>query len=264
MSEKKPTRIIIPRTGIATGESGPRAVYDQTSSKVMAALGKTATMRASHVEPGSALSNDALVVLRDTKADCVSQGVFKPGGVGVVISPHYESWWFADMTPTGHNVVLGPYPPDQRDTALAEEVKWLHEHNIPVCGPCRESPTGRLPTQDPAPQFLRRKPNLQHLPEGAELPRFETAELTVELDFSGVEKRVLDHYRRQILDTMVGESFAGRTVEAVNGWEHDGEDTYETDVFLERFRGSSEQRHMVVVFEPNLCAIKDANCTAVE
>lgn len=262
MSDKKPTRIIIPQTGIATGESGPRAVYDQTSSKVMAALGKTETMRASHVEPGSALSQAALAICAHDKEPPMAQraGSNQP----FEILPAYASHWFADMTPTGHNVVLGPYPPDQRDTALAEEVKWLHEHNIPVCEPCRESPTGRLPTQDPEPQFLRRKPNLQHLPEGAELPHFETAELTVELDFSGVEKRVLDHYRRQILDTLVGESFAGRTVEAVNGWEHDGEDTYETDVFLERFRGPSEQRHMVVVFEPHLCAIKDANCTAVE
>ena len=130
---EKPTRIIIPKTGIATGESQPRAVYDPMSSKVIGALGQVETMRASHVEPGSALSRDALELLYP---DFAEREEDHPRTL--VIKREYASHWFADMTPTGHDTVLGPYDPDQRDQALADEVKWLHEHNIPTCGPCTE------------------------------------------------------------------------------------------------------------------------------
>jgi hypothetical protein len=37
--------------------------------------------------------------------------------------------WQADLTPVS-GPVLGPFP--RRDEALAEEVKWLNEHKIPV------------------------------------------------------------------------------------------------------------------------------------
>ena len=136
----KPTRIIIPKTGISTGESGPRAIYDPLSSQVMGQLGSNVeTMRASHVEPGSGLSHAALSCLRN--AGCVNVGSYDESlkDYKLTIDPNYASHWFADMTPTGHDVVLGPFPPDGRDAALAREVEWLREHNIPVCGPCRES-----------------------------------------------------------------------------------------------------------------------------
>lgn len=137
MTEKK-TRIIIPRDGIASGETGPRAIYDPVSSKMLSQLGTTKTNRASHVEPGSGLSAGALLVMaNDFKQHVlIDNRPYLLGANGPIpnlsIKSEFASHWFADMTPCGHNVVLGPYPPDARDTALAEEVKWLHAHNIPV------------------------------------------------------------------------------------------------------------------------------------
>lgn len=239
----KPTRIIIPKTGIATGESQPRAVYDEMSSKVIGALGNVETMRASHVEPGSALSDEALEVLYGMAVGCVNAGVFRPGHKGFIISPHYESWWFADMTPTGYQVVLGPYPPDSRDKALADEVKWLHEHNIPTCAACTESPTGRLPSAEP---------NVQHLNEA--LPELDlTAAQAITFDFSGVEKRILEHYRQVVLDTIRANAFPTEEVESVNGWEHDGADTYECIVFIANPNGPSDRRQLSITFDPGTC-----------
>lgn len=138
MTTEKKISVIIPRDGIATGETGPRAIYDEISSKLLSTLGKTETRRASHVEPGSGLSAEALLIMaNDFKQHVLVDNrpylIAANGPIpNLSIKPEFASHWFADMTPCGHNVVLGPYPPDARDTALAAEVAWLQEHKIPV------------------------------------------------------------------------------------------------------------------------------------
>jgi hypothetical protein len=134
MSDKKKThKVIIPRAGIASGEGKPRAIYSPATSAVIGSLGTTETTRASHVEPGSGLSHKARKLL-----DSEYTEVVEVYGAPVIIREEFASHWFADMTPTGHDVVLGPYDPDKRDQALKEEVEWLNANNIPTCGPCTE------------------------------------------------------------------------------------------------------------------------------
>ena len=129
----KVTKIIIPGKIHSQGEQ-PRAIYSEATSKIMEALGNTETTRASHVEPGSELRQEALTIL-------FRNGFAKHAEID---TPHYEildeykSHWFADMTPSGHDIVLGPYPPEARDIALKEEVEWLHLHKIPSCAKSTE------------------------------------------------------------------------------------------------------------------------------
>jgi len=130
----KPTKIIVPRNGIHDGSQEVRAVYDAGVAKMLPAVGAVTTVRASHVEPGAALSQAALSHLGYEYAEIVA-------GTQWQILQKYASHWFADMTPTGHDTVLGPYNPDQRDTALETEVNWLHAHNIPTCSSCTANPT---------------------------------------------------------------------------------------------------------------------------
>ena len=90
---------------------------------MLEALGETKTHRVSHVEPGSGLSPEALQSL--TVCTMYWEGQ-------LIIQQAYENCWFADLTPTGHDVVLGPYGPEERDGALAAEIRWLREHNLPA------------------------------------------------------------------------------------------------------------------------------------
>lgn len=126
----KPTRIIIPGNGIASGVNKPRAISDEISARLMPAVGVMTTARASDIEPGQGLSQraldalDAAYVVRDA-ADGPSTGPAR-------IRPEFANHWFADMTPVAPGVVLGPWPPDSRHTALAAEVEWLHAHGIPT------------------------------------------------------------------------------------------------------------------------------------
>lgn len=137
----EPTRIIIPLNGIANGQSQPRAIYDAFSSKVMSAIGTVETQRASNVEPGSNLGQHAVMLLsREYTERILADGVTIPHELRRV-KPEYLSHWFADMTPCGHEVVLGPFQPHEKEKALAAEVQWLQDHNIPVCQRCTDSPT---------------------------------------------------------------------------------------------------------------------------
>ena len=45
---------------------------------------------------------------------------------------HVEPYngWQADMSPTGQDIILGPYK--TRKEALEAEMQWLIEHNIPT------------------------------------------------------------------------------------------------------------------------------------
>jgi len=135
----KKFNIIVPRDGIASGQQQVRAIYSGDAAKILGAIGKLSTIRASNVEPGKALSQAALLALNQCNAQLIPPAVIEgDDGTGYKIHPIYEECWFADMTPCGHAVVLGPYGSDERDTALADEVEWLKAHNMPVCTDCRK------------------------------------------------------------------------------------------------------------------------------
>lgn len=125
-----PIRIIIPRDGIASGTQAPRAIYSGPATEILSAIGTITTNRASHVEPGKALSQEALALL-PYYITTIEHAV--PGDVWFYfrIQPKFAEHWFADMTPCGQQHVLGPYAPDQRDAALRDEVAWLNANNIP-------------------------------------------------------------------------------------------------------------------------------------
>ena len=138
-----PTRIIIPRDGIATGAQQPRAVYDAMSHKVLEAIGPVTTSRASHVDMGRDLSQAALKVLTEQEPSYARRAGPQPGAPYEIRMTHAD-WWFADMTLIGHSIVLGPFSPAHRDAALACEVRWLQDHNIPTCQTCTEQPSPLL------------------------------------------------------------------------------------------------------------------------
>ncbi len=152
MTDPKRTRIIIPRDGISTGAQQPRAVYDPMSHKVLSAMGTVSTMRASHVEVGRDLSQDALEFLANS-SDPAYAAYIIDGSLGqpYKILDEYAEHWFADMTPTGQHFVLGPYAPAERDKALQEEVAWLQAHNIPTCAEC----TANQHASDPVDTTIR-------------------------------------------------------------------------------------------------------------
>jgi len=137
MAEK--ARFVIPKDGLASGKQQVRAIYSAESCQILEEVGKTETQRASHVEPGSELSQEALVLIYPTYSQAKADALAGSAVIGhMEIKPEYATHWFADMTPTARERVLGPFPPDARDTALAAEVAWLKANNLPVCEPCIE------------------------------------------------------------------------------------------------------------------------------
>lgn len=239
----KPTRIIIPRAGISTGESTPRAVYDHRSSKIMSALGEVVTQRASNVEPGHALSRKALAVLY--KAGYAVRAGFL--WLNYQIKDEYHVHWFADMTPSCGNVVLGPYKPWAREEALRDEVEWLQAHNIPACYDCGyqqlfgNKPTGRTSSETPN-ESNWGKPNFQPVSRDV-LPLTGVLD---DVDYSQVEARVLAAARR----TAGEQLFAGLQweIEAVNGWIEDGE-TLRRTYFVAVPAGASRKKVFTIVFD---------------
>lgn len=97
-----------------------RAVHSTEVQQIAQNLGTVSMMRASHVEPFDALLQAAKDWLYYN--NCQRQPLD----------------WFADMLPV-NGPVLGPFP--TKEAALASEVAYLREHNIPVCTKCRETPT---------------------------------------------------------------------------------------------------------------------------
>lgn len=143
-------QIIIPRDGIATGEQKVRAIYSPLTASLLGALGETDMRRASHVEPGAELSDAAIQWLiqngiateqttHHAQKLCwrmwTAIGVCSNGMCRVV-----DKWW-ADLLPVD-GPVLGPF--DTNTEALAAEVVWLKEHNIPICGPCRDAAVAEI------------------------------------------------------------------------------------------------------------------------
>jgi len=76
------------------------------------------------VEPGAGLSQAAWEWLFNNYTGDLDRTL---DTTAAIICPPDK--WFADLLPSG-GPVLGPY--DTRDDALAAEVVWLDEHNIPV------------------------------------------------------------------------------------------------------------------------------------
>ena len=114
------TRIIVP----GCRDKKIRAIQSDTASSVLSAVGQIKTTRASHVDPGSFLQADALYVLGSDYADATD--------LGPEILEKWANHWFADMHPCGYAVVLGPYAPGDKASALAAEVAWLNARNIPL------------------------------------------------------------------------------------------------------------------------------------
>jgi hypothetical protein len=128
-----------------------RAIHSPETEQVLRGVAaqsgsEVETRRASHVEPLFNLSDEAVCWL-------FTEGPFQDEKIPfdmerrLLLSKaaehgHFlrrllpkDKWW-ADMRPV-RGPVLGPY--DTKEVALDEEVKWLREHSIPVCEPCREA-----------------------------------------------------------------------------------------------------------------------------
>jgi hypothetical protein len=75
------------------GEGTVRFIYSEPAAAMVAGLGEMKPRRASDVEPG-------------------------PDGN-----------WYADMRRSG-GPILGPFPFDRRDAAIAAEINWLNEHRL--------------------------------------------------------------------------------------------------------------------------------------
>lgn len=115
-----PDELIIPRSG----NDPIRGVYSPCVHQIASALGKVTIRRASYVEPTEELS------------DATQERIWVQlsGQIPGTMQEAYDQLfpagkWWADCAPVG-GPVLGPF--DNRDTALAEESKWLHDNNIPT------------------------------------------------------------------------------------------------------------------------------------
>jgi len=136
-------QIIIPRDGITTGTQKVRAIYSPLTASLLGAMGETAMRRASHVEPGAELSEAAIAWLHNSGV--IETSVAGPSsnwGYRVVASKqNIRKQWWADLLPVD-GPVLGPF--DTNTEALDAEVVWLKEHNIPICGPCRDAAVAEI------------------------------------------------------------------------------------------------------------------------
>ncbi len=78
--------------------------------------------------------------VRHIHSDAATAITKEVGAVTITRASHVEpdadgNWW-ADLAPVG-GPKLGPYPPDARDRALADEVAWLRAKFL-HCGPRRD------------------------------------------------------------------------------------------------------------------------------
>lgn len=152
MADETKQKIIIPRKGIATGENRVRGLNSPLMNTLATKLGgedgKTIS-RASNVDVTADLTENAKLYLARYHEWAVRQvmdiTIVPPADFADDqllrtfdgLSKLRNCWW-ADLLPV-NGPVLGPFVGvDGREQALAAEEKWLHEHHIPVCVPCRE------------------------------------------------------------------------------------------------------------------------------
>jgi hypothetical protein len=104
-----------------------RHLYDDQHEGMYAVFGPVEHVyRNSHVEPTSALSQQAKQIIWDAYKGEVGKTLSK---TTKLVFP--ANRWWADMTILGPiGPVLGPY--DTRREALEAEVKWLIDHHLPV------------------------------------------------------------------------------------------------------------------------------------
>ena len=145
MSMKESQELII-------GKSGEiRGIYSPEVNKITSALGTPEKKRASHVEPNEELRNEAIDWLIKNRPELVREvptvGVIGPAdSVRRWRATHYlPIGWWADLLPVG-GPVLGPF--EDRDPALAAEVAWLRDNNIPF-EPADMKPAEEHPSPPP-------------------------------------------------------------------------------------------------------------------
>lgn len=95
-----------------------RHLYSEIAADITSQIGPQDIQRASHVEPVSGISADALEWLNREQ---------QRANNFVNLAP---TDWIADLRIV-NGPVLGPF--NTRQAALDAEAAWLHEHRIPVC-----------------------------------------------------------------------------------------------------------------------------------
>ena len=107
------TKVVI----IVEPDGTTRHLVDSASERIGSAIGpKMETARASHVETWNNLSGSAKARIQITWPSQADPNLF-----------------WADMSPVD-GPVLGPF--EDYETAIAAEVQWLQDHNLPAPVPC--------------------------------------------------------------------------------------------------------------------------------
>jgi hypothetical protein len=105
-----------------------RAIVSPLTEKIAKTLGGPVSIRrASHVEPSSELSLEAIRWLAHHRPDCVA--TYQDDHSYEFKFTTTDAKWWADMLPVNLGV-LGPFT--TREEALAAEVAELQKHNIPT------------------------------------------------------------------------------------------------------------------------------------
>lgn len=125
MANEDVQKLIIPRAGLAAGESVVRGIHSAAMADIVGKLGEARIHRASNVEPLTGLSLSAFQWLSDNTKGIVS----KVHDSVNLLDPALYTKWFADLIPSG-GPVLGPC--DTREEALAKEEEWLLANGVPV------------------------------------------------------------------------------------------------------------------------------------
>jgi len=109
---------------IVEPDGASRHLVTSESDEVFAGFGeKDFTWRNSHVETWNSLSRDARDWLQFHAPST------NPGRMAIEAGRLDFNWWWADMLPV-EGPVLGPY--GTHGEAIRAEVRYLHEHNLPV------------------------------------------------------------------------------------------------------------------------------------
>ncbi len=96
-----------------------RHLVDPVSERIGSMIGpKISTRRVSHVESWSDLSHEARVWIHEHRMWIV-----------VILDPIDPNLFWADMSPVG-GPVMGPF--SEYEKAIAAEVRWLQNHDLPM------------------------------------------------------------------------------------------------------------------------------------
>lgn len=137
MANEDRQKIVIPLTGLASGQNPARGLNTRITTEVLSSLGSQHTLRrASHVEPTSELSRGAIAWLYAVKPEtcrldspCFNAPPQSLAAFEQCLQEQYPTAWWADLI-RSVGPVLGPFPDNY--AALAAEETWLHENHIPL------------------------------------------------------------------------------------------------------------------------------------